>query len=148
MKTKNYRWLLMSLMLGCIGFKGFCQNNGVLTVEIQGIEKATGFIMVAVYDKSDNFLSKDTGDMLKASKTEVTQTGSMKIPLELPFGEYGISSYHDQDADGELDTNLVGIPKEPVGFSNNAKINFGPPKYKDAKFSFTKDGQVMTIHIE
>ena len=35
---------------------------------------------------------------------------------------------------GKMDTNFLGIPKEPVAISNNAKGKFGPPKYKDAKF--------------
>mgnify|MGYP005997300017 FL=1 len=46
-----------------------------------------------------------------------------------------------------MDTNFLGIPKEPIGMSNNAKGFMGPPKYKDAKFNVTKD-VVLTINVK
>jgi len=48
----------------------------------------------------------------------------------------------------ELTTNFIGIPKEPIGFSNNARIKFGPPSFEEAKFNVEKDKQtVLTITL-
>ena len=66
---------------------------------------------------------------------------------ELPFGEYAISAYHDEDTDQELDTNWLGIPKEGTGASNDAKGKMGPPKYEDAKFEFREDGQKIEFEM-
>lgn len=49
-------------------------------------------------------------------------------------GTYAISSFNDENGNGKLDTNFLGIPKEGTGASNNAPANFGPPKWADAKF--------------
>jgi uncharacterized protein (DUF2141 family) len=51
-------------------------------------------------------------------------------------GTYAISVFHDENSNGKLDTNFLGIPKEGVGASNDAKGHFGPPKFADAAFQF------------
>ena len=65
----------------------------------------------------------------------------------LPFGEYGVSAYHDENKNEELDANWIGIPKEGVGASNNAKGKMGPPKYEDAKFEFIEGGQKIQFDM-
>ena len=42
-------------------------------------------------------------------------------------------------ADAEMDTNFVGIPKKPFGFSNNVMGKMSLPKWKDAKFEMAGD---------
>jgi len=63
--------------------------------------------------------------------------GKVTVDINLPPGEYAISVFHDRDSDEKIKTNLFGIPKDPIGFSNNAKARFGPPKYSDAKFKIS-----------
>ncbi|MEM7711519.1 MAG: DUF2141 domain-containing protein [Pseudomonadota bacterium] len=53
---------------------------------------------------------------------------------DLPAGEYGISVIHDENDNRRLDKGFIGLPAEGVGFSNNAKATFGPPKFKKARF--------------
>src|SRR5450755_1266464 len=55
----------------------------------------------------------------------------------LNAGAYAISVFHDENSNGRLDTNLMGIPREGVGASNNAKGHFGPPKFDAAAFRFS-----------
>lgn len=71
--------------------------------------------------------------------------GSALVFVDLPAGSYAVSIIYDRDADGELDTNFLGIPTEPFGFSNNATALFGPPSWQDANFVLRSD---MEIHIE
>jgi uncharacterized protein (DUF2141 family) len=68
------------------------------------------------------------------------------LAFELPFGEYAIKIYHDENGNDELDTNFLGIPKEGVGFSNNPSARFGEPGFDEAKFVF--DSPSMTVDIE
>ena len=55
-------------------------------------------------------------------------------------GDYAVSVFHDENSNGKLDRNFMGMPKEGVGKSNDAAGHFGPPKYDDARFSY-KGGQ-------
>jgi uncharacterized protein (DUF2141 family) len=89
-----------------------------------------------------------------------TQSGWLKSPLRaavsgiragvavcvfkgVPKGVYGISAFHDQNNNGKLDTNLIGLPTEDYCASRDARRTFGPPSFEDAKFSY--DGGVKQL---
>ena len=52
---------------------------------------------------------------------------------------YAFSFFHDLNNNKKLDTNFLGIPKEPYGFSNNKKGRFGPPKFSEASLEINKN---------
>jgi len=58
-------------------------------------------------------------------------------------GHYAFSVFQDVDEDGDLNTNLLTMPTEPYGFSNNARGAFGPAKFKDAAFTVPAEGEVQ-----
>jgi uncharacterized protein (DUF2141 family) len=66
---------------------------------------------------------------------------------DLNAGEYGISLFQDMNKNGKLDKSWVGKPTEPIGFSNNAAANFGPPKYDEVKFTFMEN-KTLTIDLK
>ena len=68
--------------------------------------------------------------------------------IDVPFGEYAIAGFQDLDGNGVLSGNFLGIPKEPVGFSGDAKVKFGPPKWNDAVFQFKKVNQEVLIYLD
>ena len=49
-----------------------------------------------------------------------------------PRGQYAANAFHDENDNGELDTNLIGIPTEGYGFTNDPRTTFGPPDFEDA----------------
>jgi len=63
-------------------------------------------------------------------------------------GEYAVSVFHDENSNGKLDRNFMGMPKEGVGASDDAVGHFGPPKYDDARFSYKGGRSVMAIHVK
>ena len=133
---------MIHILLWCLAGITFAEQPN-LNIVISGIEDIEGSVMVAVYDSAEDFLG-----------TSPVATGQFKVKadviegqLMLPFGTYGISVFHDVNDDGELNTGLFGIPKEPIGFSNNAKGSFGPPKFKDAVFRFEENGQYLKIEL-
>lgn len=58
----------------------------------------------------------------------------------LAAGTYAIKAFHDINGNGALDTNLIGIPTEPYGFSNGQAGRFGPPSFEAASFELDGDG--------
>jgi uncharacterized protein (DUF2141 family) len=51
-------------------------------------------------------------------------------------GTYAVSVFHDENSNGKLDRNILRMPKEGVGVSNNAAGHFGPPKFDDMAFHY------------
>ena len=62
---------------------------------------------------------------------------------DVEAGTYAISTFHDENGNGKLDTGFMRIPKEGTAASNNAYRKFGPPRYRDASFDY--DGGVLEL---
>ena len=79
-------------------------------------------------------------EMLKHSWERVVEglraparTGTMRFVVQdLAPGRYALSAFHDENDNGELDTNLMGIPSEGYGFGNDASAALGPPSFEAA----------------
>lgn len=113
----------------------FAQENYTINIEFSGIKTDKGDVYVAIYNTKESFLKTPyKGDIVK-----VNDKKAFAIFKNIPEGDYAISAFHDENDNKKMDTKIFGIPKEPIGISNNAKGFFGPPKYKDAKFTANKD---------
>lgn len=65
----------------------------------------------------------------------------------LPSGTYAVSLFHDENANGRLDT-VLGIPREGFGFSRNPPIRFGPPRFSAARFALTSGDSVERVRLK
>lgn len=119
------------------------QTSGQLTVTINNIKPVEGELYIAIYDNEDTFMDIDRIAFREIIPVS-TETESI-IFTNIPDGEYAIAVFQDLNGNGELDKKGMGLPKEPFGFSNDARGKTGPPKYEKAKFSFSGD---MNISIK
>jgi len=117
------------------------QNEYTLTIEFEEIAFEKGKLFVALYNTEDSFLKKP----VQGTIVEVNNGKATAVFNNLKPGIYAVSSFYDKNNNKKLDTNFMGIPKEPTAMSNNAKGSFGPPKFKDAKFELKTD---KTIRIQ
>ena len=106
---------------------------GELQITVRGIESTAGQLMIAVVNSEAAFNGESPAvlSLLIAPKTGTLTFGTDA----LPDGDYGIRVMHDENGNGDMDSNMVGMPTEPWGFSNNAMGNFGPPGWSDIRFS-------------
>ena len=122
-------------------------NKAELRIEIAGIEKPNGQVLVALYDRKTAFLDPQKAHSLKVLPIE--NKGGLSLSLgALPVGEYAFACFHDLNNNGKLDKNLLGVPTEPYGFSNNARPKFRAPSWEEAKFALPQGGQVVTLRLE
>ena len=129
------------IIIATISLAGNAQGaTNSLTIEFVGIKKAKGTkVYVALYQNEESFLKK----ALKGAISEVKDGKATSVFMDLKPGVYAVSAFYDKNANGKMDTNFLGIPKEPTAMSNNAKARFGPPKYKDAKFELRTDTTIQ-----
>lgn len=113
----------------------FAQKQYKITAEFENIKHSKGSLFVALYNKEGSFLKKQ----FKGEIVEIKNQKAIVVFENIPEGTYAISSFHDENDNKKMDTNFFGIPKEPIGISNNAKGFMGPPKFKDAKFQLTEN---------
>lgn len=111
-------------------------QNPILTVKINGLENDKGRLMLEVLNAQK-----------KAVKQLVLPIKKKQAVVEiadLGAGQYSVRVFHDANNNQKLDTNLVGIPKEAWGMSNNVKAILGPPDFKESLF-WLKDDKAIEI---
>jgi uncharacterized protein (DUF2141 family) len=113
-------------------------QNTNLTVSVSGLKNNTGIVKVGLYNSEGTFL-KST---YKSVTSEIKNNSATVTFVDVAKGEYGISAYQDENSNGKLDKNMMGIPSEDFACSNNAKGFMGPPAYEDAKFNINKDSKI------
>ena len=108
-----------------------------LTVEVFGLKNNTGKVFLAIFDNEQTFLK--TNKEVNGMSVIIENNKAMAQFRGLKKGEYALSLFHDKNNNNMLDKNLIGIPKEPYAFSNNATGIFGPPSFKDSKINLNAD---------
>ena len=120
---------------------------GTITVHITGMTNLVGMFGVSLYNSKKGFPGKHEQAFASTMK-KVTGSNDTVVFENLPYGNYAVSIMHDENNNGKLDTNFIGIPKEGVGVSNNPKIGFGGPKFEDSVFTLDKKELEVTIAIK
>lgn len=121
-----------------------------LTISLSGVQSEQGQLVVRVYNNKKHWLSDKANEIFKQQSFPLqgqVKDASVQLSLELPAGDYAISLFQDLDSNTELKSNWIGIPKEPVATSNNAKGSMGPPDYKDALFQVADQPVVQQLNL-
>ena len=116
-----------------------------LRVDIHGISGGSGMVYAAVFKREEDFLKVD-----KAAATAMAGATSPVASLVfagLAPGHYAVSVYHDHNNNGRLDSNLMGVPSEPFGFSSDAAGLMGAPKFADAAIRIDAADVAIRINL-
>jgi len=144
----NNRFLRVVAVLATLG--GSAESAAaVLEVVVEGLQSADGTVMVRVYADEKGWLTGPGAVAQQEVSLEGWTSGvSVRAHFTLEPGEYAVSVYQDEDADGKLDANFIGIPKEPSGLSNKPKPRMGKPKFEDSVFTLTGEVQSITVALD
>lgn len=110
-------------------------SGNVIQVAVGGLRSDKGQIMCALYASAEGF-PKDGDKALAHASSPIANGRGVCDFAGIRPGVYAVSVFHDENSNGKLDANWMGIPREGVGASNDAKGRFGPPNFDDAAFRF------------
>lgn len=99
-----------------------------VTLNVSQTANRNGKLYVAVFNDPGTFPDKTP---FKTAIVPTNGAATVNVKLDLPEGDYAVSLFLDENGNGKLDSNFLGIPKERFGFSNNPRIIAGPPSYQD-----------------
>jgi uncharacterized protein (DUF2141 family) len=119
-------------------------SANLIHVEIGGLRNNKGQIVCDLHSSADGF-PKNSDKALAHAKSAISNGHAVCEFPDVKAGTYAVSVFHDENSNGKLDTNFMGIPREGVGASNNAKGHFGPPKFDAAAFRFS--GGLLELKI-
>lgn len=117
-----------------------------LNVEITDVRSKSGSILVSIFNDSDAFPRNSEKAVVKL-KLSVSEAANFSVP-DLPPGDYAIAVAHDENENGKVDMNFLGIPKEGFGFSQNSRVVFGPPSFEKAKVTLSEESAATSTKIK
>ena len=141
--------LLALLLLGAVSLPAQAQEantgKGVIRVTVGNLRNTQGLVGVALFDTKQGFPDKPE----KAIEGHSVQAGDQCVVVfaNVPYGTYAVSVLHDENSNGKMDKNFIGIPKEGFGTSNNPKIRRGPPSFTESSFNLENNELAMKIDM-
>ncbi len=117
-----------------------------LTLVINELRNQQGELCVALFENEAGFPKDDRKAI--CNDCFAIATIPLKVSFEVPYGSYSASILHDENKDGKLNTGLMGIPKEGVGFSNDPMIIKGTPDFETACFEFSAENAEVEITVK
>ena len=130
-------------LLASIGSQAQIAN---ITLKVQGIEEAKGIMSIALFDNEEDYSSEE--NYAFAGDIPVKTKDFTYVMSDIPYGTYAIKIFYDVDSNGEMKKNWIGMPKEPFGFSNDAKAKMGPPSFEKASFEVKGDMDTVVNLVE
>jgi len=116
---------------------------GDVVVTIDGLRSDKGDVRLGLFRK-EGWL--DDARTVGHAVVKATLPTRIVVP-NVPPGIYGIAVFHDENGNGKHDTNFFGLPLEGYGFSRDAPIMLGPPKFEDALFEVTEQGAELRFKM-
>ena len=117
-------------------------------VKILDIRNSTGTVACALFESPVGFPAEFLSSATNVMVIKIRKTQARCDFEDIPPGTYALAVIHDENMNGKLETNWIGIPTEGYGFSNDAKGVVGAPTFLAASFPY--DGQnldlTMTLH--
>jgi uncharacterized protein (DUF2141 family) len=125
----------------CLG--AISAHASTVLVRVTGVRNSLGHVRVAICSKAE-FLKPHCGYTGKAPAA----TGDVLVTVvNVPPGTYAAQAFHDEKDTGRIDRSLLGLPEQGMGFSNNAKMFFGPPHFDAAAFAVTQADTKITFSL-
>jgi uncharacterized protein (DUF2141 family) len=118
-------------------------ERGTFVLKISGILAVKGQIKIAMFNTPETWLGDHPAYHATVDVDSLAVTWKIS---DIPYGDYGIAVFHDENKNGKIDKNFLGIPQEPYGFSNNMRIALGPPSWDKSKF--VVKGALTELSIE
>lgn len=134
---------LLSVLVISTAFQS--KSTGTLTITIMRLQNSKGEVEAFLFNSKDGF-PDDNKKVFKKVRAKITN-GSCILTFEnLPFGEYAGGAFHDENNNGKLDENFIGMPTEPIGLTNMQSLGvFNQPSYTKAKFQFNGSKEMKIL---
>ncbi len=123
--------IIILLLLNCLDI----QSQVTINIEIRNLKNDKGYVLFELRNNK-NIKIKDL-KMTVRNKICVMRIDGLNT------GKFSFKYFHDENMNSNLDKNWIGIPIEGFGFSNNAKVRFGPPDFEETIFDINKDTTII-----
>ena len=119
--------------------------KGQFRLVVEGLTSDDGRVRIGLFQTKESYLRRD--DPYDSAHLAIQNRQCEWVIDQLPYGEYAVMLYHDQNGNGKMDKNWIGLPLEPYGFSNNARPRLGAPSFRRVKFPVNQKVQTLRVRV-
>jgi uncharacterized protein (DUF2141 family) len=121
-------------------------GSGTLVVSVTGVKNDQGVVRISIYNSEATYKAHTPGGGLRTGVLPVHNGHAVWRVTNLPYGDYAVLFYHDEDNSHVFKKNVLGIPKEGYGWSGEGG-GLGLPSFDNAKFSFSPQSTSVTVRM-
>lgn len=136
---------LVAARVGAVG-QAATPTANVIHVDVSGLRSDKGQMLCALFSSAEAFPTKVDKAIARLTAKIAERQAVCDFTGVAP-GTYAVSVVHDENSNGKLDRNFIGMPREGVGASNDAKGHMGPPKFNAASFQYKGGRLDLKIHV-
>ena len=140
-RTRRLVYVFVLAVLGAALVAAQTPAKCTLTVKVTGIRNIDGDVKIALRSGPDTIVQSRSAAIDAKTMTATT------IFDNLEPGTYGVATFHDENKNGKLDFNDVGVPVEGYGHSNNPARREGPPRFDETKFMLSESTTSIEIQL-
>lgn len=118
---------------------------GVIHIAVLGIRNSVGTVDCALFDSPGGFPADVLRSAMRLAAMKIRDRAGHCDFVDVPPGTYALVVLHDENMNGRVDYNWLGIPREGYGFSNDATGTLGAPTFKQAAFVY--DGRRLDLTV-
>lgn len=122
--------LLLTVLLTSLYYSSQAQ---VIAMTIEGIRSNKGVVSLGIFKTQEQF-AKEKPIQQQIFAKSTLKAGVLKLEFKLEPGNYGIALLDDENKDGLMNYNWLGIPLEGFGFSNYSSSGLSRPNYSNFSF--------------
>ena len=139
--------LLALPVAALLGGASPAQEGATVTVKVTDLRNAKGIVRACMTTDESRF-PKCRGVAGAYGATAQAHEGSVSFTFTgVKPGRYAVALLHDENSNGKADRALGMMPKEGFGFSRDAKVRMGPPKFGEAAIDIGGEDRTLTIRM-
>lgn len=116
-----------------------------VAIEVAELTSNRGVVECVLWAGPAGFPTETARGVAKVKAKVMTGTRTICLFERVPPGRFAVSLIHDENENGRMDTNFLGIPKETYGFSNNPSVMMRAPRFDEAAFTVADQPVVLRV---
>jgi uncharacterized protein (DUF2141 family) len=119
-----------------------------VSVEVTGLASSRGVVECVLWAGPDGFPTDTARAQAKVQVKGLAGPSARCTFDAVPRGTYAVTMSHDENENGKVDKNFLGIPLERYGFSNNPRPFMRAPRFDEAAFVVSSAPVVLQLLAE
>jgi uncharacterized protein (DUF2141 family) len=117
-----------------------------IEIHVTGFQTSDGDLLALLFASANGF-PQDDSLAVQRVRVPLDATVATAVFRDVPHGTYAVVVCHDENSNGDCDANLLGLPREGIGVSNNPPRRWGPPRFSDARFDFRSENASLDVRL-